>query len=177
MSNYDGLSDEDKQKMLDLIEDSWHRLGRAPKVSNWRPPHDETNPGSFKPQDQSLHALPSVDQTKTVSRLPGGRVESDGQFQFENKHPKDMGVTNVQGSKQMLGQYDGQFHSKNLKPLDQGVTSSHVNSPPTHDVHVADQNLHVAPLSKTAALPPLAVEVKPGAGRPGSGVPSTVHIK
>jgi hypothetical protein len=174
---YEDMSDEEKKRMLTLVEDSWARMNRAPEARDWQPPHDEMNPGSFKPQNQGLNTLPKIDQTKTVTRVPGGCVDANGEIQFLNKRPKDMGVTNTKGSRQMLGTHDGQFHSKNLKPLDQGVTAS-IGSPPAYDVHVASQNLHRAPspqLPSVVSSP--AVTVNSGGGKPGSGIPTNVQIK
>lgn len=176
MSTCDGMSDGEKKKMLELIESSWARMDREPEVHEWQPPGDFLNPGSFSPQAQNLHAMPTVDQTRTVARLPGGRVESNGEVQFANKRPRDMGVRSVPGHRQMLGSYNGEFHSRNLEPLDQGVTSTSVGTPPAQHVDVASQNLHVAPLARAAGSPP-AVNVNSSAGRPGSGVPTNVNIR
>jgi len=165
------MNDED---LIKKIEDAYWRMSRAPEGRAWRPPANELNPGSFKPQDQVVHALPTVDQTKVVTRSPGGTVDSDGRMQTLNMHHDD-GVRAVSGAPMIPRNFDGQAQILDLLPINQGVTAS-AGTSPAYDVNVSSQNLHV---DSRVALPPLPniTQVNPSGKAPGTGVPTNVHVR
>ena len=164
-----------EELLIKRIEDAYWRMSRAPEARAWRPPANETNPGTSRPQDQSLHALPLVDQTIKVTRSLGGTVDSDGRTQTLDRHHDD-GVRAVSGAPMIARHFDGQAQRLNLLPVDQGVTSS-IGTSPACDVDVSAQNLHVAPTSPLASIPNRMQMKDPAGQAPGRGVPVTVHIR
>lgn len=163
------------EELFNKIEDSYWRMSRGPEKRAWKLPANELNPGSFKPQDQVVHALPVIDQTRTVTRTPGGIADSNGERQALDVHHDD-GVRAVFGAPMIPRHFDGQAQIKNLHPLDQGVSAS-VGTSPACDVNVSSQNLHHAPLSTLPPLPNLVQVSNPAGRAPGMGIPTTVHVK
>lgn len=135
-----------------------------------------TNPSTVSPSNQQFVA-PTIDQTKKVTRTPGGIADSNGELQRLDLSPGQQGV-NVTEQPMFLGSFRGErFHQMNLEPIDQGVR---VRIPagsrnPVVNVNVASQN--VSRPRPTRAIPlPRATTVDAGKAN-HAGLPTNHNIR
>jgi len=169
------MNEDEARRVLEMIEESRWRMSRGPAVRKWRPPADELNPGSFKPQNQTLGMNHGVDGTVSVTHRPGGLAESTGQTQFRNLKPLDAAVSvHSHGGKYTPQTIDGGVAMlPNLRPLD-GVSATD-SSPSAVTVNVSSQNFHLAPGTEVrSSRPAIGINVD---SRKHGGVPTDHNVR
>ena len=140
-------------------------------------PHIEvTNPSTVSPSTQQFIA-PVIDQTKKVTRVPGGIAHSNGEIQRLDLAPGQQGVL-VTEMPMFRGSFRGErYQQPNHAPLDQGVR---VRIPagskkPVVNVDVSSQNVSRPRPTRAVALP-TATTVHAGRTN-NAGLPTNHNIK
>ena len=135
---------------------------------------DVNAPGHSQPHDQGF-ALPSVDQTRSVTAATVAWKNSNGEYQSPNPTVGQKGVTVTRDAVAPMHNYDGSFQPRNFGASDQGVTVLQHQGGLPLEAMPDSQNLVRMP-KIYAEIVPVSRHVNADAAKQG-GVPLNHNIK
>jgi hypothetical protein len=151
------------------------QFGSLSRDARKPPIMDSTNPGTSAPQSQQFIS-PAASQGTTVTHVPGGRVESNGQTQQKDLHPGQHGiiVTHVEG---VAVTENGEIQWKSGRGhISQAVGVVKTHSGLAENVNAASQSVRAKPMMVYAQALPLIKNFIADGHRPG-GLPRNIQVK